>query len=164
MPVTAYKNGKKQVFSDLGWKLLGKNKLGWQEKAPVVIENTVNKAPNMGPNNPADEDVISNAKTHVVDNTVGKTDEDIKDQNENGSTSNEENGSSNTDPKEEFMKALEGISRNQIKDFFDQEKPKLKDEEKKKVTYSNLAKSSDLKIQLAEYLNYDIVKLQEAAL
>lgn len=157
MPVTAFKNGKKQVFSDLGWKLLGKNKHGWVEKSAVVIENTVKKseAPNMGPKNPADEDVTSKSKTVIITSTTGKTDEEILE--ESGKTNSEDNGGSKkVDTKEEFMNALEGISRTQIKDFFDQQKPAVK--------YKNLAKESDLKLQLAEYLNYDIVKLQEAAL
>lgn len=156
MPITAYKNGKKQIFSDLGWKLLGNNKQGWVEKAPVVIDNTAKK-PDMGPSNP-----LTEAKTVITDNTVNKSEsnnEEITDTSKTDVTTNENtSGDDKTDDQKnaEFMKAVEGLSRSSIKDYFDQQNPPVK--------YNKKATDADLQLQLAKHLNFDIVELQKAAL
>jgi hypothetical protein len=143
MAVIAYKNGKKQEFSDMAWRLLGTTKNGWVEVASQSIENTV-KRPDMGP--------ALTPKEAKIENTlnVGETEEEAIER------LMKESGKSNKGKEAEFMKAIEGLSKTKIKDFLDQQTPPVK--------YSNAAKEDSLKKILAETLNYDIVKLQKASL
>ena len=148
--------GQKQTFSDLAWKLLGKNTGDWKEVANQSISNTVTR-PNMGP--------------QTISNTAGKSKEEIEEaarvaafdkkfnsgtDNSNEEDSEEEGKKTKTDTgKEEFNKALEGISNSVIKEFFDKQDPK--------VTYSNKKQDAGMiKPLLADYLKYDIVALQKA--
>ncbi len=144
MSVVAFKNGKKQVFSDLAWRLLGTNKNGWVERDHQTIANTLElKRPDMGPMIPSKEVKIENTIN------TGETEEDALERliKESKPTKNK---------KSEFMKAIEGISKTQIKDFLDQQNPPVK--------YRNNAKDEDLKMILAETLEFDIVKLQKATI
>lgn len=148
--------GQKQTFSDLAWKLLGKNTGDWKEVANQTISNTANR-PNMGP--------------QTISNTAGKSKEELEeasrvaafDKKFNSGTAvndkedaDEDGGKTKEDPKkEEFNKALEGISNSVIKEFFDKQDPK--------VTYSNKKQDAGMiKPLLADYLKYDIVALQKA--
>lgn len=144
MSVVAFKNGKKQVFSDLAWRLLGNNKNGWVERDHQTIGNTLElKRPDMGPMIPSKEVKIENTIN------TGETEEEALERliKESKPTKNK---------KSEFMKAIEGISKSQIKDFLDQQNPPVK--------YRNNAKDEDLKMILAETLEFDIVKLQKATI
>ncbi len=154
MPVVAYnEKGKKQIFSDLAWKALGKNKGGWTEKIPQKVSNTIEfkgKKPDMGPTKT--KQVISNTIEKEPESTIeaekevskGHTEEDIVD-----------NQISDLEAKKsEFLKASDGISKSQIKDFFDQQNPPVK--------YKNRGNDKDFQSQLAEYLNYDIAALQKS--
>ncbi len=140
MPVTAFKKGRKQVFSDLCWALLGSNKEGWIE---VPVQQVVNEVkiepPYMGP--PIN-------KTQVVNNELGKTEEELQEVVEPKVIKVE------PEKKETFLKALEGLSKSRIKEYFELQKPAVK--------YDNKAAISDLKNQLAEHLNYDLVKFQKS--
>lgn len=146
MSVTAYNSkGQKQVFSDLAWKSLGKNKGDWSEKPVQAIKNTIitEKRPDMGP-------PISNSQK--IENTLetkGKTEEEIVEDDllKNKNVTDESK-------KAEFMKAVEGLSRTAIKDFFDKQTPR--------VSYKNGSKNEALQLQLAEHLKYDLVEFQKS--
>ena len=143
MSVVAFKNGRKQVFSDLAWRLLGTNKNGWVERDHQTIGNTLEvKRPDMGPNIPSNEVEINNTIN------TGEVEKDVLE-----SLIKESKPSKS---KEEFLKAIDGLSKTKIKDFLDQQNPPIK--------YSNAAKEDYLKKILAETLNYDLVKLQKSSL
>lgn len=148
MPVIAYnKKGQKQVFSDLAWKLLGKNKNGWVEKPTQTIENKLSvERPDMGP--------TPVKKNQVIENNVNPV---KKEETDNGFTEEEKNEKESIKSeknKAEFLEAVKGLSKTIIKDYFDSQNPPIK--------YKNKDSEEMLQKQFAEVMNYDIEKLQKA--
>ena len=142
MAVVAYnKRGQKQVFSDMAWKLLGKDKGGWVEKPSQMIENKVkSEAPYMGP--------AIKKEDQIIENKVGKTEEEIQEE------VIQENAVSVSDSeKADFLDAVKGLNKTIIKDYFDQQTPPVK--------YKNKISDADLQKQFAEHLNYNIIELQK---
>lgn len=107
--ITAIKNGHKKNFSDYAWKLLGKNKNGWEQVSDSVAKNIVNKT------DMPDSGQKSAPTKQVVENTVI---EEEKDSTVNTSNALEE---ATVDGKDLFVKAVKesGITKAQIKDFLD---------------------------------------------
>lgn len=142
MSVVAYnKRGQKQVFSDMAWKLLGKDKGGWVEKPSQIIENKSKiEPPYMGP--------AIKKEDQVIENKTGKTEEEIHDQ-----AIQEKHVSISETEKSDFLDAVKGLNKTIIKDYFDQQTPPVK--------YKNKISDADLQKQFAEHLNYDIIKLQK---
>lgn len=135
----------KQRFSEQGWKLLGVDKNGWTETDPQNIENTIEtqKKLSSGKDQVIDNSIIRPKKVAeaVVSNTVTEP-ESVKENDVDDSV------------KSEFLKSIEGFAKGTIKDFFDGLEPVVK--------YDNKSSLKDLKIQLAEHFNYNIVELQKA--
>lgn len=132
----ATKNEQKRWFSQRSWDLLGRNKEGWVETPDSVMENKVGKdaitKPATGQGN--------NKSTQVIDNKANKAKADSK--------------PVTKEKKNEFLKAVDGISKTAIKDFFDAQFPA--------VGYSNTANEQELRKQLGEHLNWDIVEFQKS--
>lgn len=150
MPVVAYnKKGQKQIFSDMAWKLLGKDKNGWTEKPSQVIQNKQKiEPPQMGP--------MPVKETQVLENKTKPESKDPVLENQNPSNDVEETNDqpvNETKNKDLFLDAVKGINKTVIKDFFDAQNPPIK--------YRNNASDQVLQNQLAEHLNYDIVELQK---
>lgn len=132
-------NGRtlKQRFSERAWNLLGKDKGGWESATEQPIKNTIEAQKSV----PGKEQKIENAlKSNGVDsgtieNNVGKGPEPSE------------------AVKEKFMKAIEGFSKGNIKDYFDSQEPP--------VEYNNKAQLTELKNQLAAHLKYDVIELQK---
>ena len=138
-------NPVKQRFSEHGWKLLGVDKNGWVETDPQSIENTI-----------ASQKKLSSGKDQVIDNSIIRPKKVAEEPILNTVKEPEAVKKSDVDDsvKAEFLKAIEGFAKGTIKDFFDGLDPIVK--------YDNKAGLKDLKIQLAEHFNYDIVELQKS--
>lgn len=128
----------KQRFNDRTWDLLGPNKNGWQRPQDQVVTETKTQKPSTGQRieNKAEgesgnEQVIEDKSKAMPEQVIDKTD---------------------SDKEEKFMKHIEGFNKATIKDFFDEEDPK--------VEYSNKAGLPELKKQLGQYLKFDIETLQ----
>lgn len=146
MAVLAIKNGKKQIFSDLAWQLLGKNKNGWvAQETTAKISNSVEVPVNNGANTTPPDMGVNDKEELEKKETIDNNAEPKKEV--------EVPAENNTNPKEsEFLTAVAGISRAAIKDYFD----------KNNVKYKNKSDDKALQAQLAKHLNYDIVELQKA--
>lgn len=104
--VTATKNGQTKKFSDYAWKLLGKNRNGWEQVSDSIAKNIANKTelPDSGQKSVPTKQVVENV---VKENTS----------NEAQTVNNEVT----VDAKEVFISAVKeaSITKNQIKDFLD---------------------------------------------
>lgn len=149
MPVVAYnKKGQKQVFSDLAWKLLGKDKGGWTEKPSQIIENKPKvEPPFMGP--------PVNKEPQILENNVSENKQEVVEETniDNADMSPAETEESKSEKiKSDFLESIKGVNKTIIKDFFDSQTPPVK--------YKNKISDENLQKQFAEFLNYDTVKLQ----
>lgn len=138
MPVVAVKNGKKKTFSDYAWKLLGKNKNGWEEISDLAGQPVVNEVVKTKPVvNPAIQEVSNEVENTVSENVVS---------NEVGNKSEE------TATKESFIEnakaamETEAVKRNQLKDFLDG----------LEVSYKQNISNNDLLGLVADNMNNDI--------
>lgn len=107
--VTATKNGHTKQFSDYAWKLLGKNRNGWEQVSDSIAQNIAKKT------KMPDSGQKSAPTKQVVENTVT---EEEKAPTVNTSNTLEE---VTVDGKDLFVKAVKesGITKTQIKDFLD---------------------------------------------
>lgn len=148
MPVVAYnKKGQKQVFSDIAWKMLGKDKNGWVERpSQTIVNKTEVERPDMGPTSVKKNQVIENHVNPVKNEEIinGIAEEEVT---ENQIAESESK-------KSEFLEAVKGLSKTIIKDYFDSQNPPIK--------YKNKDSEEVLQKQFAEHLNYDINELQKA--
>lgn len=134
----------RQRFTELAWKLLGKEKNGWVEVnekqtiSNIQKPNTGQKIENIANEKVKEKQVIENQATeHAAPINKKILTEDEIDEKKIS----------------EFMKSIDGFNKGTIKDFFDEQDPPIE--------YSNKATAPELKKQLAEHFKYDIVKLQE---
>jgi hypothetical protein len=155
MVIAVNKKGQKQQFSDLAWRMLGKEdadgyRSGYREQNSQKVENTVlptgeTKKPASKQPAPAQKvDNTANAPTkQSVDNTTTNQ----------TSTQNEPEGKFVSQPeKDDFLEAVDGVSGSAIKDFLD----------KKGITYRKKANVDELQELLGSTLNWNIPAFQKA--
>lgn len=111
MPI-AVKNGHQKTFTDTAWRMLGKQKNGWELINDSVAENLVSKQPL------PDSGQKAKPTVQVAENLVGKEEvvEPIADVKEEVVAENV-----TTDLKAEFLNVIKenNITKNQIKNFLD---------------------------------------------
>ncbi len=106
--IIAVKNGVQKTFSEHAWKLLGKTKNGWAEINGVQTVNTIKKEmPGTG--------TAEKPKPQVVENTVEKKTEEVKEKVENNVVTE------TIDVKEIFFNTIKekAVTKTQIKDYLD---------------------------------------------
>lgn len=129
----ARKGNRKQYFTEMQWNLLGKNKEGWTRSEDQMI---VGEKPNTGQKTIM---VEPEKKAVPVDNEV----KEAPPERENSQTV------TGDEKKDEFMLAIEGYTKNTIKNLFDS----------KEQPYDKKATIEILKEQLGEFLNWDTTLL-----
>lgn len=131
---------RKQRMKKSSWDGIGPDKNGWVLESEQSIGNDVPK----GQQVKNDVQVLAEkAKKEAEERAIL---EEKKRQEAIAAAASQGN-------KEEFMKAVSGLTKGTIKDYFDGCNPPVK--------YANAAKVETLHAQLGEHLKYNVVELQK---
>lgn len=143
----ATKNGRKRKFTQYEWNLLGKNKEGWVPESDQTVVNTAESKIQPPPSGEKKGEMktipVDNAATKIVDPPIAN--------NIPVDNALEETKAVDDAKKAEFNLAIEGFTKEMIKNFFD----------KKEVAYNKKANAGELKLKLAEYFKYELVEFQK---
>lgn len=156
MVIAVNKKGKKQEFSDLAWKMLGKAdkdgwRDGWREATAQPVQNSIKKPLPTGEAAKPAAPPAAQKVENVID-PAGETGKGEPVSHDSGIPDAPPAATSNKPQaeKDDFIEAIDGLAAPAIKNFLDT----------KNIEYSKKDKLADLQIKLGEYLNYDIKRFQ----
>lgn len=118
MGILARKGDHEKEFSEVAWKLLGKNTNGWEQVSNSVAKNINNPTTKPESGTKVDKPTNQVVKNEAANASGAKVEEEVKTEKEKVEV----------DVKEAFFKAVKenNITKNQIKDYLDSKEKSYK--------------------------------------